>query len=201
MNWINPREILPESGQVIWILNIETRQGEGTAGNLPCARIRIAQAAQDDYGVIFAKEVTHKGYSQYSRHFFEWWHYYQEDTIDGDQIYTGFDSEKTITAWMPYIGLPKWDIIGIEESKEIIQQMDSYKKAIENKKHQIEIDKHIEVPSFISLHDHPPVKNGSYVVVTKKGVSLLGYDISFEKKWFSPEGDAVIAWYPIPDHY
>lgn len=195
MKWINPREQLPKNEQLIWILFIENRQGERCGD--PCAEITLAKANLDSYGVMRAEEITPKGYPQYSKHFYEWWHYPQDDKEEHEPQYRTFSDKDLITAWLPYEGneLPDWDYIGLEESREIILKNPKYKLGIKKEKIQIKND------HFIYMSDHKPDIDGTYVVVNKDGIWLLRYEAKTCDPWIAPNGKPVIAWYPVPGHY
>lgn len=183
MKWINPREELPNKNELVWILIIENR--EGYRCGMPSAKCLIAECHEDKYGILFAQEIGHKGYPAYSYYFYQWKHYYPEDNCRFDEM---------ITAWAPYNGLPTWENINSSESKEIILKKDSYHK-------QLTIEKNIKNENyFIRLEEAKP-KNGVYVVATANGVFLSRYDSKLCDPWIAPNGEDIIAWYPIPTHY
>ncbi len=195
MEWINPREKLPQHEQIIWILRIENREGERQG--LPSARIDIAQAQLDRMGVMSAEIIIHKGYPQYRRHFYEWWHFPQNDRKDNEPYYRTFNDDDLITAWMPYESneLPSWEHIGLEESKKII---------LANEKYQLEAaldNAQKDNVHFIHLSDHKPDCDGVYVVANEGGIWLSRYEIKTCNPWKAPNGKSVIAWYPIPSGY
>lgn len=205
MNWINPRKKLPEEGQIIWCLFIRNREGERCG--LPSAKITLCEAKKDRYNVVFVDEITHKGYSNYTRHFYDWWHWDQSDKEPGtnETIYKGFserDDEINIVAWIPFEGLPSWDYINIEESIEIISKTEEYKRGVEFDKTQRIIEKaQGDSNRFIYLSDCRPTEKGCYVITNKNGIWLSIFDPSLNEKWIAPNGEPVIAWYPIPQSY
>ncbi len=200
MKWVNARKKLPEEGQLIWCLQIENRQGDRSG--LPAANMYIAQACKDRYGVMYAQEISHKGYTAYDKHFYEWWHWDQSEKEPGrDQIYNHFSSDCMIDAWMPFEDLPDWVCINVDESIEIITKLDSYKEGVEYDKTKRVIDEAVDSPYFILLGDKRPVEDGIYVVANKDGIWLSRYETKLKGKWLAPNGKEVEAWYPIPSHY
>jgi hypothetical protein len=206
MNWINPRDKLPEPGQLIWCLFIENREGERCG--LPSAMITIGEAKKDRYGVTFVAEITHKGYPNYSKRFFDWWHFDQSEKEPGtnEHIYKGFssiDDSDNIVAWIPFKELPEWDYIGIEESIAIISKTEEYKKGVEHDKTERIIERATGNTNrwFIYLKEAKPTEKGCYVVANKNGVWLSNFDPSEKEKWLAPNGEPVIVWYPIPNSY
>lgn len=201
MKWINPREQLPELGQLIWILTIENRLDPEKPGLLPCCTITTAEVKKNyNYETLYAADTDRKGHAYGpEKEFYKWMHY-TDGSCDHDE--ERFDSE-LIVAWAPFneSDLPSWDSISVEESKAILNANEEYKKAVQI----LEQNKRIEEAAkgqmyFIHLADEKPLRSGIYVVATKNHTALSMYDASSEHPWIV-NGEPVIAWYPVPSHY
>ncbi len=124
MNWINPRDRLPEVGQLFWALCIENRENEYQSGAMPCANIEICEAIRSVFGDINGVVINHKGYQGGPLKYFYDWDYDENENSSR----TCTDREERIVAWLPYIGLPSWNQLSVEESKKTIMEMPSYGK-------------------------------------------------------------------------
>lgn len=193
MKWINPRDKLPESGQLIWILVIENKEGDRVG--LPSASLHIAEAGTDKYGMMFAQRINYKGYPYESFYFYEWWGPKENDD-DCRWDFQTHDDDQMITAWIPYNkDLPEWNFIDIDESKKIMSINEKHKTLVDLAK--ATKDNYY----FIHLDDHLPLKDGVYVVANKNGVWLSKYEVATCKPWIAPNGEPVEGWYPVPNHY
>ena len=205
MEWINPRDKLPEHDQLIWALFIENREGERSGD--PSASLTICKARKDAYGVVSADEILHRGYPYGHKYFFKWYHYDQSGTPEDEireSISSGYDDDKEmIIAWMPYNGLPAWDKIDIDESKDIIIKYPGYHEACMRQRTIRAAEKsHRKIsPYFLYLVDHQPPENGVYVVANSSGVWLSRYDKELCNPWIAPNGEPVTAWYSIPQSF
>lgn len=201
MKWINPRSQLPLQGQMVWALKIENRKGERCGQ--PAATVFLANTAKDSYGVTFLEGMSHKGYPQYIKHFYEWWHFDQTDRTEDEDFYRSFNEDDMVVAWMPYYpeDIPVWNYIGIEESMKIIKSTTAYKKGVERDRVNLAMTKASDDKLFfIRVSEHKPIEDGVFVVANHGGIWLSRYNETCEP-WIAPNGDAVISWYPIPQNF
>lgn len=102
MNWINPRDKLPEIGQLFWALCIEAPQTDITypvSGIVLCLS-EICQSAP------IGRCITTRGFPHGSiKTFF--------NMNENTNPYWG----ETIAAWLPYDGLPEWSVLSMEDSR------------------------------------------------------------------------------------
>lgn len=123
MNWINPRDRLPDVGDIVWILRIHARSG--SIEPKPSAVIQICEIEKDTFGVIIAGVLTHKGtVGGWGQHSFFNYDYYDYWGQSSEKLPLRNDPDgEIIIAWAPFEGLPEWDPMTLEESIPVVKRL------------------------------------------------------------------------------
>lgn len=217
MEWINPRDSLPKDGDVIWCLVYTGR--DYVADEIPV--VLKCTAVLDRYGVIQAREYSFsRPHRSRKIHFFNWENYkiqreqLLEDYLDSRQQLAHLEG-CLVVAWMPFesLKLPEWGALSRQESVDIIMKLPEIIKEISKLKKRsddwLKIKEHYLALNsatkgntrFIAVRDRLPRDKGVFVVVNKGGTWLSQYDPDLKGTWYAPNGNPVIAWYPVPSHY
>lgn len=197
MNWINPRDKLPEVGDLIWVLIVNNNDA-----NSPSAECKMAIVITEFLNIIKANELNKYGQqSGYDYFFFNW---SAATFIDSSEDKSC--SWEMITAWCPYsdIPIPSWEYLSMEESKAIITSSDDWVSRVKEYKEVTFVKEYLErarkYEQFIDVSDCLPF-DGVYIAANKGGVWLLKYEKDTCNPWTGPNGLPVEAWYPIPRSY
>jgi len=203
MNWINPKDLMPEENQLIWIIFVNHRLKElKDISNYiqPYGNIRLAKTFKDSYGVIRARIIDRYGHiSNEEGNFFRYSYWFEGEKFERviRQIKDLPPDTDLVHAWYPYkpSDMPCWNPISHEESVEILKNNSLFSTAIQK------IKTNARNSHFFSTNTQHPVFRGRFVVITSKQMSIVEYDPNDKGLWKDREGEMVLYWYPIPDYY